>query len=309
MSLDRVSTAQIPSASLADLAKAQRDVIEAARQSSAQTKADDLKGYGRQAQTLVSAERLAARTQGFISTADELTTRMNLQDVALGRAADAISNLKDQLFQNLSLDTGEGVRAQLDQAFSVIRDAMNTNLGGRYLFGGVVNDRPPVIVADLTALANTTMAASIEQNASAQTMRIEESRTINAGVVADDVATDVLASLQRLAQFDQGVNGPFSGPLSAQQKQAISDELSQLATAFNTMLSGQSENGRLLQDVTSSQARQRAQFEALNGAVGDITNVDLAEVAVKLNQAQFAYQASASVFATLRGLTLLDTLK
>jgi flagellin-like hook-associated protein FlgL len=30
---------------------------------------------------------------------------------------------------------------------------------------------------------------------------------------------------------------------------------------------------------------------------------------VKLNQAQFAYQASASVFATLRGLNLLDALK
>ena len=49
--------------------------------------------------------------------------------------------------------------------------------------------------------------------------------------------------------------------------------------------------------------------DALDEAVGGIVNVDLAEVAVRLNQAQFAYQASSSVFNTLRGLTLLDVLK
>ena len=37
-------------------------------------------------------------------------------------------------------------------------------------------------------------------------------------------------------------------------------------------------------------------------------NVDLAEVAVRLNQAQFAYNASSSVFNVLRGLSLLDVL-
>jgi flagellar hook-associated protein 3 FlgL len=37
-------------------------------------------------------------------------------------------------------------------------------------------------------------------------------------------------------------------------------------------------------------------------------NVDLAEVAVRLNQAQFAYESSASVFNALRGLSLLNIL-
>lgn len=307
--MDRVSTSQIPSSSLADLSRAQRAVIEAARQSSAQTKANDLKGYGRQAQTLISAERLASRSTGFISTATELTTRMNIQDVALGRTADVVSKLKDELFQNVSLESGEGVRAQIEEAFSVIKDAMNTNLGGRYLFGGVLNDRPPVTATDLTSLANNPLSSAMETGADPQTMRIEEGRTVNAGVVADDVITQVMGSLQRLAQMDQGPNGPFGGKLTDMQKQSITNELDQLGTAFNTVLSAQSENGRLLKDVDASSTRQKSQLEALNGAVGDIVNVDLAEVAVKLNQAQFAYQASASVFATLRGLNLLDALR
>src|SRR5690242_19588386 len=171
--MTRVSSAQIPMASLAHLSKAQQEVVEAARQSSAQTKANDLKGYGREAQTLVSAQRLVSRTQGFLATSRELTTRMQIQDVALGRAAEVVTNLKQALFQNVGLESGEGVRSQLEEAFAVLKDTMNTNLGGRYLFGGVLNDRAPITATSLSNLAANPLTSSIEQGASAQTMRVE----------------------------------------------------------------------------------------------------------------------------------------
>jgi flagellar hook-associated protein 3 FlgL len=299
----------IPAASLGDLAKAQQALIEAARQSSAQTKATDLKGYGREAQTLVSAERLVARQQGFLATSKELTTRMQIQDVALSRASEAIAKLKDDLFQNVGLENGEGVRAQLEEAFSVIRDTMNTNLGGRYLFGGVLNEQPPVKAPDLEFLANNALPLSLEQGAEAQTMRIEDSRTTAAGVVADDFITAALESIKRLAEVDEGVDGPFSGKLTTNQKTAIQNELGALSDAFDAVLSAQSEHGRLQKGVTATAARQTSHMEALNNAIGDIVNVDLAEVAVRLNQAQFAYESSAGVFNVLRNLSLLNTLK
>lgn len=176
----RISSAMIPSASLADISRAQQDLVEAARQSSAQTRASDLKGYGREAQTLVSAQRLVARTEGFQATARELTTRMQIQDVTIGRAADAVSKLKEDMFQNVGLESGEGARAQLEEAFAVIKDAMNTNLGGRYLFGGVLNDRPPITAASLSDLAANPLEDAMEEGAEAQVMRIEEGRTVQA---------------------------------------------------------------------------------------------------------------------------------
>lgn len=307
--MTRVSSAMIPMASLADLSKAQQELVEAGRQSSAQTRAKDLKGYGREAQTLVSAQRLVARTQGFQATARELTTRMQIQDVTIGRAAEAVSKLKDALFQNLSLESGEGVRSQLEEAFAVIKDAMNTNLGGRYLFGGVLNDRPPVTAASLSDLAANPITNSIEQGADAQVMRVEEGRTVQAGLVADDVVTDALASVKRLAELDEGPNGPFNGDLTDTQKQAIQAELTSLGDAFDHILSQQAENGRLSKDVESANNRLTSQYNSLDEAIGGIVDVDLAEVAVRLNQAQFAYQSSASVFNVLRGLSLLDVLK
>lgn len=307
--VDRISSSMIPAAAMNDLAKAQRTLVETARQSSAQTKATDLKGYGREAQTLVSAERLASRATGFLTTGRELTTRMQIQDVALGRAAEMVAKLKDDLFQNVGLESGEGVRSQLEEAFAVLKDAMNTNLGGRYLFGGRLNDRPPVTATSLAALAANPLTNSIEQGAIAQEMRIEDNRTIGAGLVADDFISTAMASIKRLAEVDVGVDGPFGGDLTGNQKTAIQNELGVLADAFDEILAAQAENGRLMKQVDSASDRQQAQLDALNEAVGGIVDVDLAEVAVRLNQAQFAYEASAGVFNVLRNLSLLTVLR
>jgi flagellar hook-associated protein 3 FlgL len=307
--MNRISSAMIPLSSLGDLSRAQRELVEAARQSSSQTKATDLKGYSREAQTLVSAQRLVARTQGLLETSRELQTRMEIQDVALGRAADAVGKLREDLFQNVGLESGEGVRAQLEEAFAVLKDSMNANLGGRYLFGGVLNDRPPVTAASLSQLAADPLTTSIEQGADAQIMRVEENRTVPAGLVADDVVSLAMASIKRLAEFDEGPGGPFGGNLTAAQKAAITAELGALSDAFDGLLSSQAEHGRLQKEVDSAVERQQSQLDTLNGAIGGIVDVDLAEVSVRLSQAQFAYEASAGVFNVLRNMSLLNTLK
>jgi flagellar hook-associated protein 3 FlgL len=295
-------------ASLGDIGRAQQELVEAARQSSAQTRANDLKGYGREAQTLVSAERLVGRLKGFEATAREMTTRLQIQDVALGRAAEAVNKLRQDLFQNLGLQSGEGVRAQLEEAFAVVKDAMNTNLGGRYLFGGVMNDRAPITAGTLSDLAANPLSNLMEEGAEPQQMRVEEGRNVAGGVVADDVISLAMASIKRLAEMDEGPDGPFAGALTDVQQAAIQSELTALNEAFNRVLSAQAENGRLGQEVDSSSARLTARLNALDEAVGGIVNVDLAEVAVRLNQAQFAYEASSSVFNVLRGLSLLNVL-
>ncbi|MBI1360299.1 MAG: hypothetical protein GC155_08455 [Alphaproteobacteria bacterium] len=305
---DRISSAMIPLSALANISLAQQQLVEAARQSSAQTKATDMMGYGQQTQTLISAQRLIARSQSFISTSNEMKTRMSIQDVALGRAADQIAKLKDDLFQNLSLESGEGVRSELEETFSVLKDAMNTNVGGRYLFGGVQNDKQPITATSLDNLAANPLTSSIQQGSTSQVVRIEDGRTISTGLVASDIITQSLAAVQSLTQTDNGTDGPFGGTLTDNQKTAITNVLSQLTDAYNGLLSAQAENGRLQKDVESAATRQQSQLDSLNGAVGDITNVDLAEVAVKLNQAQYAYQASASVFASIKGLSLLNYL-
>jgi flagellar hook-associated protein 3 FlgL len=172
-----------------------------------------------------------------------------------------------------------------------------------------MNDRAPVTAASLSDLAANPLADSIEQGAQSQVMRIEESRVLSAGLVADDVISDAMAAIKRLAEMDEGPDGPFSGELTATQRQAIQDELTSLSQAFDGILSRQAENGRLMKEVDSAGKRLTSRMNALDEAIGGIVNVDLAEVAVRLNQAQFAYESSASVFNVLRNMSLLNMLK
>ncbi|MBI1339070.1 hypothetical protein GC169_02500 [bacterium] len=307
--MDRVSSVMIPSAALNDLARAQRTLVETARQSSAQTKADDLKGYGREAQTIISAGRVAGRIEGFIKSTEELRTRMELQDAALSRASSAISKLREDLFQNIGLQNGDGVPASIEEAFAVVKDSLNMTLNGRFVFGGVANDQAPVATDTLADLIATPLANAVVPSPGLQQVRIEESRIVPAGPLASDIADTVLGPLKRLAETNAGPDGPFGGPLTTAQRAALDGELGALEAAFNTFVLAQSQNGRSLKSVEEAGARQQQQLDALNAAVGDITNVDLAEVAVRLNQAQFAYEASASIFNTLRSLSLLNVLR
>lgn len=307
--MTRVSSAMIPMSSLVDLSRAQQELVEAGRQSSEQTRANDLKGFGRDAQTLVSARRLVARNEGFQATANELYTRMQIQDVAVTRAGEAVSKLKQELFQNWARESGLGIRSQVEETFAVLKDTMNTTMGGRYLFGGVLDDRPPITADTVSELAANPITSSLEQGADRQYVRVEEGRTVPTGIVASDFVTDALASLKRLAEMDQGPDGPFGNTLSSVQKQAIESELGTLSGAFDKMLAQQAEHGRLTKEVDAVRGRLTSQRDALDQAIGGIVDVDLAQVAVRLNQAQFAYQSSASVFNVLRGLSLLEILK
>ncbi len=304
--MDRISSASVSYSALADLSRAQRDLVQYGQQSASQKKADDLKGFGYQTQTLVSAERLVARATGYMNIANELRTRMEIQDVALGQAASAISQLREDLFQNVSLNTGVGVSERLEETFVTLKQAMNLQLGGQYLFGGGLNDRAPVIAGSVAELVANPLEDAIQQGATSQKVRIEEWQTVDAGPVAVNVINDAFASIKRLAEIE--ANTPYEEVLSVAQRDLLETELANLSAAFQTALGAQAEAGRQLNNVDKTVERQQAQLDALNAAVGDIVGVDLAEVAVKLNQAQFAYEASASVFSTMKDLSLLNFL-
>ena len=132
---------------------------------------------------------------------------------------------------------------------------------------------------------------------------------MNVGGVASDIATDALAAIKRLAEFDAGPSGPFGRSLTSAQSAALQNELSSLGAAFDKLLMAQAQNGRLLNDADGAIKRHEDQVQTLNQAMGGIVEVDLAEVAVRLNQAQFAYESSASVFNILKSMSLLNILK
>ena len=75
------------------------------------------------------------------------------------------------------------------------------------------------------------------------------------------------------------------------------------------LLGVQGENGRVLNETDNAVERLETESNLLASLSADITDVDLAEVALELSQAQLQYQATASVFNTIQNLSLVNLLE
>lgn len=301
--MTRISTAMISQNALRDLQKSQKTLFEVSNQTASQTKATDLKGYGAQTHTLISSQRLQANIQSRVDSAAELNTRLSMQDAMLGRADEVLGQLRDAILQDTSLNGPSTIDSKLEEAFQVIKDVFNLQLAGNYSFGGTRNDKPPIKVANLADLVANPIATAFEQGAQEQKVSVDGYQDISMAPVASEAALEVFTLLKDLA-----AGGPYPGPMSDAQKTALQAQLGALDDATQGMVQLQAENGRTQERVESAIERQQLQLNTLSSSIGNIVDVDLAEVAVKLNNAQTSYQASASVFNAVRGLTLLDVL-
>ena len=308
--MTRIATNMVTQNLLLDLQKSQARLADISGQTASQTRADDVKGYGEQSQTLVSSNRIIARLEHRVSRNEELGTRLSIQETSLERAGEVVNDLRQTLVEAVGLDTGDFVVSKLQETFNALKDSMNSNLNGNYLFGGTLTDKPPVTVGTVSDLAALpTVADAFETNVAPplQEVRLDAIQTANVAPSAFDVLQDAFAAIQSLQDFHENT-GAFSGPLSDAQRTELQTQMARLSTSYENMIAAQGENGRVSKLAEDASARQNLQINSLRQSVGDIRDVDLAEVAVQLNQAQLSFEASASVFNSLRNLSLLNFL-
>lgn len=307
--MTRIASSMINSSAIVDLQRAQRDLFDAQRKTATQKEAYDLKGYGQDARTLVSLERVRAQKDAYKSTGEELNIRLNLQDAQLGRAADSLSALREKLTQALALGDLSSIGNDLESTFSELRESFNATHNGKYMFSGTASDQKAIQAETLTDLAANPLSDAVLTDGDVLQVRIDDNRLVNAAPVASNAAPDALAVLRDLKIFNDSAAGPFTSTPDDAQKSAVQTALNALKTVYQGMIETQASNGQVMNTTDSAIQRHTDQSNLLASLTGEITDVDLAEVAVQLNQAQLQFQATASVFNTIQGLSLVDYLR
>ena len=306
--MTRIATSMISQNALFDLQRSQRTMYEASTKASSQNTASDMFGYGTKTQTLVSSQRLVARLENRITRDQELGARMTIQDTSLQQASEMMANLRATITEAVGLGSGSVVNDSMKQAFAGVRDAFNANINGRYLFAGTLNDQAPIQVGSLAELgATAAVDDAFVQGAIAQEVKIDAVQTVKLAPLATQAAESSLDALRSMQVFADSIGG-FGDPMTDAQKDFLKSMLTQLDTANADLIAAQGANGQAQGQIDSAIERQTNQLNSLNNSIGETVNVDLAEVALQLNQAQLSYEASASIFNTLRGLTLLNVL-
>jgi flagellar hook-associated protein 3 FlgL len=89
----------------------------------------------------------------------------------------------------------------------------------------------------------------------------------------------------------------------------MTDPLSQVDDAINTLTSARAQSGAALARVEAAQTTAATDKISIKANLSQIQDIDLAEVAIQVNTAQVVYQAALQTTANVRQLSLLNYLK
>jgi len=222
--------------------------------------------------------------------ADQARAFLSAGDSALSSATSLIQSARQIAVQGANSDqTPQSLAAlssQVDGIVSQLTQIANSDLHGKYLFGGTSTKTAPYD-ATQTYQGNT--------NAVSATLGPNYSLTLNTpGSVAFGPAFTALQSLK--------------ADLTAGNVTAISADIAQTDTALSAISTARATTGAKLNEVTAvTQRLTRSQTE-YSDAVSKIEDVDLATAYVQLQSAQNVYQASLSTTAKAFQYSLADFL-
>jgi flagellar hook-associated protein 3 FlgL len=307
--MDRISTASTYSGVLANLMAAESQQTKLANQVSSEQVSTNLKGYGSSAETLTAMQSVQAQVTGYLSNATVTAAQLSTQDTALTQVSAAASSANSAVTNALATGTGDTLMPALQDAFQNAVQGLNTSFNGAYAFSGGNANTAPVSVSNLSDLTAAPSIASVFTNGSyISSAQLTSSTSVQTGQLASQLGTPLFTAMQAIEAYNQGPNGPFSGALTAAQTTFLQGQITSLTAAATGLTAATAQNGQVQKTVASTQTSLGAQQTTLNGLIGGITQVNLAQASAALSQAQSAIQASAQVFEALQSSSLLSIL-
>jgi flagellar hook-associated protein 3 FlgL len=307
--MERISTLANNQAMLAEFMRAQRSLLEAQREVSTEKKIHEFSDEPGAVGGLLAARATDAVTADYEATTEGVKSRLDLQDTHLEAIATVVSDLKQALTDALANDNGGSVRQVLDTAYSRVVSVLNTQIDGKYIYGGTRQDVPPVTARTLGQLVAAPDVDSVFQNNNVvQSARVANNQTISFGQLASEIGSGAFQVIRDLAALDAGAQGPFATAMTDAQSAAITAQLTPLDNASAAITLRQSENGSAFKTAESVLDQHADTRMTLASMISDIEDADMAEAITKVNNAQFALQASAQTFTSVQRMSLLDYL-
>jgi flagellar hook-associated protein 3 FlgL len=308
--MTRIATITTQQSALADIMRAQRELSQAQRQMTTGKVADQLKGFGGEAEMLTATRAVLARETSYAEAAKRLEARLDVQGLAIGEVSQAAADLRQALTESLGLDDGRTLMARLEDLTGRVSIALNTKFAGTYLFGGGRDDARPFLASSIEDLAGVAPVSSLFQNGNIRAVaRLDDGGGTETGVLADELGAGLIGSLNRIKDFADANGGDFSDPLTAAERAFLTAEITNVTAAFDQISLLEARNGIARQHLEASAERAGGRKAALEMMLSDVEDADMASVVSRIQQTQLALQASAQAFSMLSQSTLLEYLK
>lgn len=315
--MTRVSTFGNYQSALLDLMSAQSRAETAQKKVNTQKNATDLVGFGRGSETVSALKSSQTRIQTFIDTNKAVAARLETQDLAMDRVADAATAARQALADAIAAGRMDALMGSLESLFMEAQDGLNMKHQGKYLFSGGAVDRAPVDLPDIPGQPGATMMAKLaalpDENAAfrndqlKQSSWLDENVSMNTGFLADAMGAELFAIFRDIQLAHEAA--PLEGQMTDAQKAFLTTQMGRFEAAAKGVVELQAANGGMQNRVDRLLESQEARKISVDTILAGKTDANMAEAVIELEMAQVALQASAQVISQLRQVSLLDYLR
>lgn len=306
--MTRIASFAAQQSALLNLQRAQGREALFGQQVTSGRKGDDLAAYCGGAEGVAALKSVFAKIQGWQGQGALAAGRLETQDLMLDRLGGALGDARQAALDAVGMGTSVGLTDRLQAAFAKGADALNAQHEGRSLFSGGQSAAPFRAGSMIELAAAPSVAAAFGNDTLKATVRLGERAVLQTGVLADEAGGPFAAAFRELQTFITAEGGSFADPLTETQKGALQAFVDQIGAAQTGLTGLQARNGLVQAQVEGELESLEARAISLEGLLAERTDVDPAEAVSKLQQAQLVVAASAQVFASLRGSSLLDVL-
>jgi flagellar hook-associated protein 3 FlgL len=227
---------------------------------------------------------------------------VDTQDSALQNAGDILHRVRD-----LVIYGSNGTKSQADiqiikdeiiQNIQGFRDVMNTNLNGKYIFGGQETTNPPFAVEgnDLIYQGNEiNLTREISKGVSIDLLTAG-SELVGSGNLSEDTLGMILSDI--ITAFEEGDQESLSGEL-----------LGRLDQGIERFFNGRAKIGGISNRLEGTERRNNAENLEMKTLLSSIEDVDIAEKYMEYSIMANVYQASLAAGAKILQLSLMDYLR
>lgn len=304
--MNRVSTAGNYALVLANLTRAQQSQMYFGNQVATQKKGSDLKAFATTADTLTAMQTVQSRLKSYQEQNSVVADRLSSQDTALNQIMGSARGIREAIANALATGSAETMMIDIKSQTASAIEGMNARYNGKYLFAGGQVDTKPVSINGIEDLTDPVNVADFFHNDDYRMEnKLDDSTKLTTGVLASDIGTAMVEALRTLQNSPVG---PFSGKLTTDQQTWLTQQLASWDDIGSDLTTMTAANGLMQKRVDDSKDAVVSQDNTITGMIGDITDADMGQAATQLQMAQMAVQASAHVFQTLQGASLLSLL-
>ena len=296
MAVTRAGTLQTQSFILDQITKNNAKYVQTTEQITTGQKTQRYSGIADQSALTVNLANSEDVLTQYIKSAETTNSRIASQHNSVSTILDVLSDFRSKLLQAMTVEQGDDGRIDIvaEGYLKQVEGALNADLGGVYLFGGVRNDRPPVDLSDPVKNAAGTYytgAGELMQS------RIDANTVVSYGATGDFQGfKDLISGLQRVT----------SAPTNQVQLETALDEIN---AALDGVTQLEAQMGHQMKVVEMAQSRNDGTKATVTTQLKSLRDVDISAAMIELTQRQTILQASYSVIAKQSDLTLLNYIR